>query len=224
MYTCTTPNFADKDTMYMLRQSLFALILSFLLLGAFSGTTAAQNDREAEIRQLLEQRDQQIKSILGNQQTLAPEQRAELKDLINGLIDFREMARLTLGPHWEELSTEQREEFIDVFSTIVRDHSLSNLDAYRAQVTFEEIDVSGDRAHVVTRTVYEGEPIRVEYDLIEKDDQWRATDIIIDEVSTVAGYERSFQSVIRKGSTVDEGFERLMQSLRKKRDAIETES
>ncbi len=192
-----------------------ALVLCALLLTGVFVQPAAAQDREADIRRLLQQRDRQIKSVLGDRDTFTPEQRAQLKDLINGMIDFRAMSRRTLGSYWSGLSAQQQDAFVDVFSTIVRAHSLSNLDAYRASVTIEEITVDGDEAHVVTRTVYEGRPIPVEYDLILTDEGWRATDIFLDDDGSVGGYQRSFQTVVRK-----KGFDALMQSLHEKEAEI----
>lgn len=195
--------------------TVFGLLLVGLLLASFA-PAYAQTDAKAEIRQLIEQRDRQIKEVLGQQgSSLTDAQRTQLKDLINGMIDFQTMSRLTLGSFWEDLSADERAAFVEVFSTIVRAHSLSDLAPYRAEMTIGEITVDGDAAHVVTRTVYEGEPIQVEYDLILTGEGWRATDVIIDGVSTVEGYQRSFQTVIRK-----KGFDALMQSLREREQEI----
>jgi phospholipid transport system substrate-binding protein len=47
---------------------------------------------------------------------------------------------------------------------------------------------------------------------------WHVTDVSIDDVSTVEGYARSFQSMIRK-----RGFDALMQRLREKLAEVEAE-
>ncbi len=195
----------------------FSLFLSALLLaGVLALPAQAQSaDREQEIRQLLEQRDREIKTLLGDSQSLTDAEREELKALINGLIDFRAMGRAAPGPHWADLTPAQREEFVDVFADVVRAQSLADLDPYRAQVSYESIEVEGDNAHVETLATYEGERIPVAYALVYEDGQWRARDIIVDRVSTVGGYERSFQTVIRK-----RGFGALMESLREKRAEV----
>ena len=177
--------------------------------------TASSAERERQIRQLLKERDRQIKDILGTQNAFTQAQREELMTLINGLIDFRTMGRTALGPHWDDLSYSQQEEFIKVFSQVVKEQSLSDLAPYRAPVSYEEIRVSGDSAYVRTVATQQGERIPVEYDLVyrsgekENSGEWRAKDIIVDEVSTVGGYKRSFRSIIRR-----HGYQALMKSLR----------
>lgn len=190
---------------------LFALAL-MLGGGATPAWAQGQASTEAEIRQMLEERDQQIKSILRGTEEYTSEQRAELKELINGVIDFQAMAQTALGPHWDDLSDEQRTEFVTVFRDVVRAQSMSDLDVYNSKVTYDQIDVHGDSAFVRTRTEYEGRRTPVEYVLKRREGAWRAEDVIVDGVSTAEGYARSFQTVVRK-----RGFEALMKSLRKKR-------
>ena len=189
-------------------------------LGLTLATHALQaQDQSAEIRALLEDRDREVKNLLGNQDTFTETQRTELKSLINDVIDFEAMSEIALGRHWNDLTAAQRTEFVEVFSEIVRAQSLSDLEVYRAAVTYEEINVVGDSAYVRTKTVYKEVPAKVEYILGLRNDQWSAQDIILDEVSTAEGYARSFQSVIRK-----KGFDALMKSLYKKRDKMNASS
>ncbi len=203
--------------MTRLRRSLSVLFTVLLLLSGGAPTAFGQgaSATAAEIRQMLEQRDQEIKSILGETDDYTAEQRAQLKELVNGVIDFRVMGQRALGPHWEDLGEDQRDEFVSVFREVVRAQSMGDLGVYNSAVTYDQIDVQRDSAFVRTQTTYEGRTTAVEYVLERREDEWRAEDIIIDGVSTVEGYARSFQTVVRK-----RGFDSLMKSLRKKRDEV----
>lgn len=180
------------------------------VLGVHSLWAQSTSPEAQRLQQLLESRDRQVKALL-NAGPLTPERRARLKEQINGVVDFETMGRLALGPFWKNLTPAQHQEFIQVFSDIVREQSLVDLDIYRAQVRYNRIEVHGDSARVLTTVTYKETPTQVVYLFTRRDGQWKAYDIIIDEVSTVDGYARSFQSVIRK-----RGFEALMNSLRKK--------
>ena len=166
---------------------------------------------------MLRARDAEIKGILGDRDDFTPAQKENLKNVINGIIDFETMGRNALGPHWDSLSDVERARFVEVFSDIVRSQSLSNLDVYRAPVSYEEITVGDRQARVVTSTVYKDVPARVEYEMLFRPGGWFISDIILDDVSTTHGYSRSFQSVIRK-----KGFDALMSSLEKRRERIGT--
>ncbi|MCS3649757.1 phospholipid transport system substrate-binding protein [Salinibacter ruber] len=203
--------------MTRLRRFLSVLFTALLLLSGGAPTAFGQGEiaTAAEIRQMLEQRDQEIKAILGETDDYTAEQRAQLKELVNGVIDFRVMGQRALGPHWEDLGEDQRDEFVSVFREVVRAQSMGDLGVYNSAVTYDQIDVQRDSAFVRTQTTYEGRTTAVEYVLERREDEWRAEDIIIDGVSTVEGYARSFQTVVRK-----RGFDSLMKSLRKKRDEV----
>jgi phospholipid transport system substrate-binding protein len=196
---------------------LGAVLMAGLSLLAASPTRAQGQATQQEIRTMLENRDQQIKEILRGTDDYTTEQREELKTLINGVIDFRAMGQVALGPFWEDLSEAEQGEFIDVFRDIVRAQSLSDLEVYNSRVTFDEITVEGDSAYVRTTTEYQGTKTPVEYILELEADEWLAEDIVVDGVSTAEGYARSFQTVVRK-----RGFDALMTSLKKKREQVQS--
>jgi phospholipid transport system substrate-binding protein len=199
-------------------RALFAgFVALFLLLlgGPTSGWAQGQQSTQDEIRQMLEERDQEIKTILKGRTDYTKEQRARLKELINGVLDFEAMAATALGTHWDTLSTDRRDAFVEVFRDVVRAQSMTDLDVYNSKVTFDQISVQDDSAFVRTTTEYEGTSTPVEYVLERQSEEWKAEDIIVDGVSTAEGYARSFQTVVRK-----RGFAALMTSLEKKRAEI----
>jgi len=198
--------------------AIFALATIAMTLGSVAPVAAQSSDASnastaQAIQTMLEERDRQIKDILKGSDDYTAEQRDELKTLINGVIDFRAMGKTALGPYWSDLSTEQRDEFVSVFRDIVRAQSLSDLEVYNSKVTFDDVTVEDDSAFVRTTTEYQDTRTPVEYVLERTDGEWRAEDIVLDEVSTAESYARSFQSIVRK-----HGFDKLMDSLRKRRD------
>lgn len=168
---------------------------------------------EAAVKQLLEDRDEEIKELLGPKGTeYTQEQREKLKNIINGVIDYRAMAQFALQDTYDTLSEEEREEFVDLFSTIIRDQSLNKLDIYRAEVKYEEVSVEGDEAEVQTMAQLEDVRTPVGYKMEYTDNNgWVMTDMIIDDVSTAASYRRQFQNIIRK-----KGYDSLLETLRKR--------
>jgi phospholipid transport system substrate-binding protein len=188
------------------------LLLALTPVSSVEGQTSP-----TDIRQMLQTRDSEIKRILGDRDTFSAEQKENLKNVINGIIDFETMGRNALGPHWDGLTAEQQSHFVEVFSDIVRSHSLSNLEVYRSRVTYDDIEVDDRRARVVTSTIYKDVPARVVYDMLFRRGDWYISDIILDDVSTTEGYSRSFQSVIRK-----RGFDALMSSLERRRERERT--
>lgn len=188
----------------------------FILLGTITllpVTAWAQLD-SSTVRDLLEERDDEIKELMGPKGTdYTQQQRDKLKDIINGIIDYRAMAAHALQDTYDTLSTEERTEFVDLFSTIIRDQSLNKLDIYRAEIKYESITVDSDSAIVQTLAQLEKVRTPVTYHMKYEEDakQWVVTDMIIDDVSTAGSYRRQFQNIIRK-----KGYDSLVETLRKR--------
>ena len=177
----------------------------------FAGSIMAQNG-EQQIRDMLNERDDEIKELLGPEGTsYTNEQRAELKEIINGVIDFRSMAKYALGDTFTEISEERRERFVDLFATVVRDQSLNRLEIYRASVEYEEITVNGDEASVSTVAQLENVRTPVGYEMDRRDGEWIVTDFSIDGVSTAESYNTQFQNIIRQ-----RGFDALFDSMERR--------
>lgn len=195
---------------------LETIVTTFLLSLILMSSAIAQNSSD-EIRSMLEQRDEQIKELLGPEGTeYTDAQRSELKGIINGVIDFEAMAREALDDTFESISEEERSEFVELFSTIVRDQSLNKLDIYRAKVTYRTIEASDGTARVETLAQLENVRTPVNYEMEFKNNEWVITDMEIDDVSTASSYNRQFQRIINQ-----KGFESLMSSLRKRAERAE---
>lgn len=197
--------------MKLFRYPLF--IILFAVITIPTTDLLAQGD-SATVRELLEERDQEIKNLLGPEGTdYTDKQRQELKNIINGIIDYSAMAQYALEGTYDTLSTEQREEFVDLFSTIIRDQSLNKLDIYRAKVTYNDIEVNGSSAVVNTTAQLKRvrTPVVYHMEYEEPASQWVVTDMVIDDVSTAGSYRRQFQNIIRK-----KGYDSLLETLRKR--------
>ena len=177
-----------------------------------ASTTAAAQMTSSDVENMLKDRDRQIKELVGPEGTeYTDDQRAEIQELINGVIDFGAMSKVALADTYDEISEEQKTEFVDLFTTIVKDQSLNKLEIYRATVTYESIDVEGASATVQTMAELDDIRTPVLYKLEFKSDEWVITDMSIDDVWTAESYNRQFQRIIRRN-----GFDALMDSLRKR--------
>lgn len=192
---------------------LFAFLVAAVLFstGFYTIPAHAQQDHKNMIIKMLKNRDAEIKALLGSESEFTEVQRATLKNLINGAIDFEKMGQDALGSQWDKLTPDQHAEFVKVFSEIVRGRSLADLEIYRLDVAYDDVQVEGETARVFTTTVYKDQPMKVEYAMGLRDNDWRVDDIILDGVSTTDGYARSFQTYVRK-----RGFDALMANLHKR--------
>ena len=185
----------------------------FLLVFLSPNFVIAQLSQAAEdVRELMESRDLQIKQLLGAEGSeYSSKQRDELKDIINGIIDFTEMAKTALEVTYDTISVEDRTEFVQLFSSIIRDQSLANLDIYRASVSYERIDGTTDSMYIETLAEWDNIRTPVHYIMSKNSGEWRIEDMSIDDVFTAESYNRQFQRIIRS-----RGFDYLMTTLRKR--------
>src|SRR5690625_4439425 len=106
------------------------------------------------------------------------------------------MPQAGLGDTYHEISEEEREEFVSLFATIIRDNSLNSLDIYRADVIYDNIEVNGETARVETTVELQDVRTTVDYDMIKSGCDWVIVDMAIDDVSTAESYNRKFMIYI----------------------------
>lgn len=186
---------------------------SLILIAVISlSTSVFAQKTESDIRTMLEERDVEIKKLLGPEGSdYTDAQREELKEIINGVIDFTAMSRQALEGTYDTLSEASRTEFVDLFSNIVSDNSLKKLDIYRATVRYNTISIEGDEATVETMVYLDDVRTPVDYKMSFEDGEWVIVDMSIDDVSTVDTYYGQFSRIIKR-----RGFDSLMESLRKR--------
>ena len=184
----------------------------FLLINVSSALIAQTNSVQSEVQTLLEVRDQQIKKLLGPEGSdYSDQQRSQLKDIVNGIIDFDAMAKTALEITYDTITVAIRDEFVQLFSSIIRDQSLANLDIYRAVIDYESISGTYDLTYVQTIAEWDNIRTPVNYIMTKQSGDWKIIDMSIDDVFTAESYNRQFQRIIAR-----RGFGYLMETLRRR--------
>lgn len=200
--------------MYLMMNKIFSITILFLISFGLHHAVA-QSITADDVRRMMDERDRQIKAILGPEgTTLSDDRRNELRNIVNDMIDYEAMARNALQSTYDTITAEQRREFVRLFTDIIRDQSLNNLDIYRAEVIYDEIIIDGNTALVKTTAILRNVRTAVSYTVEKRNGDWFITDMAIDNVSTTESYRRSFQNVIRR-----RGFDALLDNLRSRANA-----
>jgi phospholipid transport system substrate-binding protein len=157
--------------------------------------------------------------VLRDKQTPVSQRRRQLRDLLEQHFDFADMARITLGYHWRELSVTQRTEFVKLFTAFIENAYLSKIEDYSGQ----DVAVLGQNSEgegfsrVRSQIIQPGkQPIKVDYLLRELDGDWKIYDVTVDAISIVANYRNQFNRVIN-----DQGFDKLMADMRAKQQQLQ---
>jgi phospholipid transport system substrate-binding protein len=136
-----------------------------------------------------------------------PEQRLNtIRAMVGDIFDFREAARLSLGPAWDARTPAEREEFVRLFADLVERALIFGIAARihvgdGVQVSYLGETVDGALASVWTTIASKsGLDLPFNYRMIERDDRWAVRDVVIDGVSLAANYRAQFARVIQTSS------------------------
>jgi phospholipid transport system substrate-binding protein len=133
------------------------------------------------------------------------ERRAAVRKIAIEIFDVQETARRALGPHWQQRTPEQREEFVHLFADLLEQTYISKIDLFGGErLRFTEEKVDGQhaivRARVLTRQSTE---VPVEARMLRRGERWLVYDILIENISLIGNYRAQFDRIIRTSSYDD---------------------
>jgi len=170
------------------------------LLVLLAVTTATAGEPTDQVRRSVDEVIQVVQS-----QPDGPSRRAEVRRIANQLFDFEETAKRALGPHWQQRTPAEREEFVKLFSDLLEAAYIGKIDLYQGEkITYASETVEGDQGTVKTVVVTkQGTEVPVDYRLLREKDGWRVYDVVVEGVSLVGNYRTQFNKVIQTSSYED---------------------
>lgn len=193
------------------RNGLFIFLLAVALLFDPAATIAG------EPLELIRAATEGAIAVLKDPKLKSPEQKKEridrLKELVNPIFDYDEMARRSLGAHWRRRSPTEQEEFTKLFRDYLERIYSDKIDFYDGQkVVFGRETIEQDYAQVESKMINaKGEENSIVYRLRRTDGKWKVYDAVIENISIVNNYRSQFDRVISKGS-----YEELKKMLKEK--------
>jgi phospholipid transport system substrate-binding protein len=158
-----------------------------------------------------------ILSLVANPALKDPSRAKERKKLIRSAVDeqfdWEEMARRSLGRHWDQRTNEEKKEFVRLFADLLDRTYMSKVEGYSGEkVRYEGETIDGNYASVKVKIVtQQNKDIPVEYRLKKEKNDWFVYDVSIEGVSLVNNYRTQFNSII-----VQSSYENLVKKLREK--------
>lgn len=134
----------------------------------------------------------------------AAERRLAVREITGPMFDWAEMARRTLGRHWERRTEAERAEFSALFRELVERALMARIERYRGErIVFTGESVEGDQATVRMRVLAPGGDVAIDYRLAAQGDRWLIYDVVIDDVSVTSSYRSQFDGFLTKSSYED---------------------
>jgi phospholipid transport system substrate-binding protein len=142
-------------------------------------------------------------------------------------VDLKRISRLVLGEHWLNASKNQRERFMRAFGAqlvhtyvIAVSDYLSMSDKIGLEIDYLPAKTNKDGTKVLVRSRVGKSSARVsiDYRLHRVEDEWKVYDVLVDGVSVVLTYRKSYAAAAVKGG-LDHLIERITAKNRKLRPA-----
>lgn len=143
--------------------------------------------------------------------------RQALKKTISLVFDYSEMAKRSLGKHWNQRTPAERKRFTELFATLLENSYAGKIESYNNEriVYLKEI-IDGDHAEVKSKVITsKRDEFTLDYRMINQGGKWMAYDVVIEGVSLVSNYRTQFNKII-----TGNGYPELVRKLETKTDEL----
>lgn len=174
----------------------------------------------AELKKSNAQLDKVLQKNKPNWSPEAELERTEVKKLVGSFLDYGELAKRSLGKHWDKITPKQREDFVETLRQLVERSYLRQIHGSpNYNIKYDKEEKNGEEATVTAtlNTMARGKKTKValEYKMMWKD-HWVVYDVITDEQSMLENYRAEFNKIINR-----DGFDALLKKMKKKLDEKE---
>jgi phospholipid transport system substrate-binding protein len=142
------------------------------------------------------------------------ERRELLRRVIEARFDFTEMGKRSLGAEWRRLKPSQQQEFVELFTDLLRDAYVADIESYKGEKVIYTRETQEEQFATVQTIIRspEGTEFSLEYRLHLIGKEWKVYDVVVENVSIVNNYRSQFARVINKSS-----YDGLIRALKERR-------
>ena len=147
--------------------------------------------------------------------------RQDMKDIVNGFLDYDELAKRSLSQHWDVITRPQRDDFVATLKELIEKNYVKQLRTnLEYEVAYKNESVTEGDATVSTvvkvRTKGKSTDTGIDYKMKQKGAKWMVYDVITDDVSMVKNYRSQFNKII-----TNESFDALVKKMKKRAAEID---
>lgn len=193
----------------MLKRYIVMIMAGVFLAGnAFAGATSDVKKTVDEVVRIVSD-----KNLKKHDQ----ERRKALKKAISVIFDYSEMAKRSLGKHWNQRSPAERKQFTDLFASLLENSYAGKIESYNNEkiVYLNESD-DGTHAEVRSKVITpKRDEYSLDYRLLNENGKWMVYDVVIEGVSLVSNYRTQFNKIITSN-----GYNELVKKLQTKTEEL----
>ncbi len=126
------------------------------------------------------------------------QRRQALKKTISTIFDYNEMAKRSLGKHWNQLAPEEKKQFADLFAALLENSYAGKIESYNnEQIVYVKEQLDGDHAEIRSKVVTaKRDEFTLDYRMTSHNGKWMVYDVVVEGVSLVSNYRSQFSRVI----------------------------
>jgi len=207
-----------SSTLDLKMMPVFAFVLVGLV-STFAGWSVADGAPDNDPKATVMSTVTQATEILQNRRTSQAVRRQQLIHVVAGHFSFSDMARSSLGYHWRQLTSDQQQRFVQLFTAFLENAYLNKLENYSGQkIAFLGETSTGPGDSEVNTAVIQpnnDQRIRIDYLLKQDGGDWKVYDVTVDNISIMANYRNQFNRVIN-----EQGFDALLKEMQSKQQEL----
>ncbi len=204
----------------ILNKSLLIILLCGFVCCLLTSITKAADvpDPTEQLKPLIEKMSNIInKAVAENKIDIALSQR--LIEVSREHFDYHEMTKRVLGRSWRNLSEQEQDEFVELFTQLLQHAYISKIENFTGgYLIFKSQRIRGNRAEVRTELVERTRTIKISYIMLLKGERWMVYDLVVEGVSLIRNYMEQFRRIIHR-----ESVEVLKQKMREKIKRLDDE-
>ncbi|HIJ95298.1 MAG TPA: ABC transporter substrate-binding protein [Desulfuromonadales bacterium] len=145
--------------------------------------------------------------------------RQALKKTISLVFDYSEMAKRSLGKHWNPRTAAEKKQFVDLFASLLENSYASKIESYNNEkIVYLKETVDGDHAEVKSKVITaKRDEFTLDYRMVNQNNKWMAYDVVIEGVSLVSNYRTQFNKIITA-----QGYPELVKKLQTKTEELKS--
>ena len=193
----------------MLKQNLLALTASIFMVSAASATPTDDVKKTVdEVVRIVADKEMKKNEV---------KRRQALKKSISVIFDYSEMAKRSLGKHWNTRSAAEKKQFSELFATLLENSYAGKIESYNNEkIVYIKENVDDQYAEVKSKVVTAArDEFTLDYRLFKENGKWMVYDVVVEGVSLVSNYRSQFNKIISSS-----GYEKLVKKLQSKNDEL----
>jgi len=194
------------------RSALCMIVVLFLTTNVFAAPT---NGVTEEVKKTVDE----VVRIVSDKEMKKNDQkrRQALKKTISTIFDYNEMAKRSLGKHWNQRSAAERKQFAELFASLLENSYASKIESYNNEkIVYLKETTDSDHAEVKSKVVTsKRDEFTLDYRMLNQNGKWMVYDVVIEGVSLVSNYRTQFNKIITTN-----GYPELVKKLQTKTDEL----